>query len=236
MPEEDGTLRYGQTYMDNVEIYNCSQIDTSKAALRWESNAAGNSSITNSVVHGSLSWFVNMLASANVVLKNNVMFGARAIGINIQSSKNVTIDGNILGNVQARPTLSTADMAVDKEAGMTICSYNEPDSCTDISVINNIVGGVQYAGFLMFGHDCGQSATQQVFRNNVAHSVAGVISGHGALVNGAGSNLATHSTCFEASYFAAYKCTLTGIGAYFTTKKIIFSHMTMIDNRLGMTS
>jgi hypothetical protein len=35
MMEEDFTMRYGETNLDNIEIYNCSQIDTQKAALRW---------------------------------------------------------------------------------------------------------------------------------------------------------------------------------------------------------
>jgi len=33
--EPDGTFRYGHTTLDNVEIFNCSQIDTYKAALRF---------------------------------------------------------------------------------------------------------------------------------------------------------------------------------------------------------
>ena len=34
--EFDGTTRFGHTVLDNVEIFNCSQIDTFKAALRFE--------------------------------------------------------------------------------------------------------------------------------------------------------------------------------------------------------
>ena len=33
-----GATRLGEVYMDNVEIYNMSQIDTFKAAIRWENN------------------------------------------------------------------------------------------------------------------------------------------------------------------------------------------------------
>jgi hypothetical protein len=57
---DDVIFRYGQTYLDNVEIFNCSQIDTEKAALRWENNVMGHSSVTNSVIHHGLSWAVNI--------------------------------------------------------------------------------------------------------------------------------------------------------------------------------
>jgi hypothetical protein len=63
MIETDGSLRYGRTMMDNVEIFNCSQIDTEKAALRWENNAFGYSSVTNSTIHHGLSWGINVKAS-----------------------------------------------------------------------------------------------------------------------------------------------------------------------------
>lgn len=48
----EGTIeRFGTTIMKNVEIFNCSQIDTFKAALRFESAATLHSSITDSSIH-----------------------------------------------------------------------------------------------------------------------------------------------------------------------------------------
>lgn len=148
-------MRYGKTYMDNVEIYNCSQKDTFRAALRWDANGLGHSSVTNSVVHSGLAWAVNIVSSANVKLQNNVFFGFKALGIVVQTATNITIDGNIVANITDR-VLETMDMALDKEAGMAICSYNEPDSCSSISVTNNIVAGTVYTGYAMFGHNCGE--------------------------------------------------------------------------------
>jgi hypothetical protein len=34
--EENDVMRQGMTYLDSVEIYNCSQFDTFKSALRFE--------------------------------------------------------------------------------------------------------------------------------------------------------------------------------------------------------
>jgi hypothetical protein len=81
MLEDDGTLRYGQTYLDNVEIFNCSQIDTEKAALRWENNALGHSSVTNSTIHHGLSWAINVKASQNIIMNNNIVWGFRPLGV-----------------------------------------------------------------------------------------------------------------------------------------------------------
>lgn len=54
--EGEVVKRYGSTIMDSVEIYNCSQLDTHKAALRFESNTELPSSITNSAIHNGYAW------------------------------------------------------------------------------------------------------------------------------------------------------------------------------------
>lgn len=42
--------------MDNVEVYNCSQRNTFKAAIRFENQGLLWQSVTNSVIHGSIGW------------------------------------------------------------------------------------------------------------------------------------------------------------------------------------
>ena len=104
MMEDTGILRYGQTYMDNVELYNMSQIDTFKAALRWENNIAGHSSITNCAIHSGFGWGVNVKVSANVLLQHNVIWAHRPIGLAVDTSRNVTVDGNMAGHIVPRTT------------------------------------------------------------------------------------------------------------------------------------
>jgi len=88
------------TYMDNVEIYNCSQRDTFKAALRWQAATQGHSSITNSAVHGGIGWGVQIISSANVIMNSNAIIGFRPIGVNIQSvSGAITFTNNIVGDI-----------------------------------------------------------------------------------------------------------------------------------------
>ena len=99
--------------MDHVELYNCSQLDTQKAALRWESAIGSYSSVTNSSIHNGLSWGVYATASANIHFENNQIFGFKAIGANFKSIRNVTFDSNTIVSVSKRPSFVGTDGALD---------------------------------------------------------------------------------------------------------------------------
>jgi hypothetical protein len=81
--EPDLTMRYGQLILDNVEIYNCSQIDTYKSAIRFESAETELSSVTNCSLHNGYSWAINVKKSANVYIADNVIYNFRPIGVAI---------------------------------------------------------------------------------------------------------------------------------------------------------
>ena len=66
--EFSGKVRYGHTIMDNVEIFNCSQIDTFKAALRFEGASQMWSSITNSAIHNGYAWGLNVKTSSHILI------------------------------------------------------------------------------------------------------------------------------------------------------------------------
>ena len=44
--------------MDSVEIYDCSQNNTLRAAVRFDGNSGSYSSITNSSIHDGAAWGV----------------------------------------------------------------------------------------------------------------------------------------------------------------------------------
>jgi hypothetical protein len=77
------TDRFGSTIMRNVEIKNCSQIDTFKTALRWESAATLYSEVSNCSIHNGYSWGINVMGSSNINITNNVIFNFRPIGVGI---------------------------------------------------------------------------------------------------------------------------------------------------------
>ena len=98
--ELDMTERNGRTFMDYVEIYNCSQRDTEKTALRFEGAMGGHSVVSNSAIHTGLGWGVGVFMSANVELKDNFIYKFKPIGVSImRSSRNITLDGNIAGGI-----------------------------------------------------------------------------------------------------------------------------------------
>jgi len=100
--DSDLSIRTGVTIMDNVEIYNCSQRDTYKAALRWENAQMGYSSITNCSIHGGLGWGLRAHSSQNLVIDNNVAFGFSTVGMSLSTVSNVTFSNNVVGNIMRR--------------------------------------------------------------------------------------------------------------------------------------
>ena len=100
--EADLSFRYGSTILDHVEIKNCSQIDTTKAALRFSGATGSYSSVSNSAIHNGHGWGINVENSANVNLHNNIIYKFKPVGVAIQTSRNITYDSNILSHVYER--------------------------------------------------------------------------------------------------------------------------------------
>jgi len=73
------------------------------------------------------------------------------------------------------------------------------------------------------------------FKDNIAHSVMGIKSGHGGYINKNPSD-PTQNNCYEVSDFKAYKTYYMPFFAYGSTKKIVISRMTFIDSRNGYTA
>lgn len=126
--EYDDTVRSGQTIMDSIELDNMGQVDTRRAAIRFENAAEHSHSVSNCAVHNSLTWAVNVVRSAKVRLENNVFFELRAVGIGVDSSKDVVVHNNFVGHVRPRkfdPTQMKGGKAVlDRVGGILIGSLS----------------------------------------------------------------------------------------------------------------
>ena len=94
-----------------------------------------------------------------------------------------------------------------------------------------MISGVSYAGFITAGHECGESTKQEIFKDNIAHS----INGWGAVYFASQQSLTQRSLCVEGSYFSAYKCSQGGVIIYNATLGAYFSNMILIDNHIGGT-
>lgn len=143
--------------------------------------------------------------------------------------QNIKFTKNFVSGITSRDLFKNNKVSADIEAGVSICAYRGSGKCTNIEVTDNVVAGAKFAGFVAYGHGCGVTNSNS-FRNNVAHS----IDGNGAIVS-PDPTVSDHRTCFEASYFAAYKCTEQGIFSYASSAKATFHHMTMMDNVRGFS-
>jgi hypothetical protein len=90
--EIDGTVRNGQLIMDSVELYNCSQGNTFKSAIRFEGVNTEAHSITNSAIWGNLGWGWSAMYSSHIFMQNNAIIGGYQMGLAVVGSHNVTID------------------------------------------------------------------------------------------------------------------------------------------------
>jgi threonine/homoserine efflux transporter RhtA len=100
------------------------------------------------------------------------------MGLAVITATNVTIDGNVLAGIVERTTLDVdGTKLVDYGGGYSICALKQSGPCESIRVTNNIAAGVVYAGFITTGNDCGDTSGRQ--SGNVAHSVKGLLAGHG---------------------------------------------------------
>jgi len=80
---------------------------------------------------------------------------------------------NIFVGDSGKRDVGASNMA-DREACISICAYpDKPDACSDISLTNSVVAGCRFAGVIAMGHECGESETQKIVKNVVAHSVSG---------------------------------------------------------------
>jgi hypothetical protein len=154
--EYDTTLgelkfRYGQLFMDNVEMYNCSQIDTYKTPIRFENAATLHSAVTNCTFHNGHGIGASIRGSANILLKDNIWFNFVAIGVTINMSNNITLDNSIVVHTNERTTTEGGAMGVDKACGICICTLFAYESCKDIKITNNIAAGLLYSGFTVMG-------------------------------------------------------------------------------------
>ncbi len=210
--EDDGVYRGGSTLLDNVEVYNCSQYDTYKAALRFEGALSQWSNISNSVVHHGLGWGVHLTLAANINIENTVIFSFVNFGTNINTCDNITFDSNAIINIYQRNF--TAANLNDPRAGLAICGWLTNDVCSDITVTNNIIAGTTFYGVAARGHDCGDTSDTS-FKNNVIHSVSGTGVTFFPIPNDSG-----HATCYEGSYTTVYKVSEGGVFCYYTTLKV----------------
>lgn len=110
----DGELvwRIGRTKLDSVEIFNCSQFDTTNAALRFESHNMGSSSVKNTAIHNGYSHAIYASSVKNIELIDNTIYNHVNFGILLKKAENVTIEKNLIMQIRER-IISERSVAFD---------------------------------------------------------------------------------------------------------------------------
>lgn len=105
-------------------MFQCSQIDTAKAAIRFQNSKVLPSIVKNCAIHSGYGWGAHILRADNVVLDNNVFFKFRPIGISVDFANNVKIKNNFVGWISERDTFKIKHV-LDKRGGVIICAQEK---------------------------------------------------------------------------------------------------------------
>lgn len=193
--DDDGIELSGYLYLDGVQFYNMSQMDTEKAAVRIEYKVFEEnwSTIKNCAFEHGNGWGLVVRDSQQLIIENNIVWSFACLGIRIIQSDYITIDGNFVGMIRERDFV--AGMLLDTRAAYLIGGGTGEGQVNAVTVTNNIAAGAVYAGFIVAGYACADGSGA-MGENNRAHS----IDGEGWIAFSERSN-AAEQACFQASNF-----------------------------------
>lgn len=87
--------------MHNVEIYNCSQVDTQNAAIRFDGASLRDvpSEIVGCSIHSGLGWGIFVHESKEIHFEDNLIYNFRPVGVVFESSRNITFKHNVVAHI-----------------------------------------------------------------------------------------------------------------------------------------
>ena len=101
--EVDLSTRKTRTFMDHVEMAQCSQQDTHKANIRFEEvSLYEEHKVTNCAFHSGVGRGLQITKAHNITIDGNVFFNPKQFGINVEQSTKLKIDNNVIVGVTRR--------------------------------------------------------------------------------------------------------------------------------------
>ncbi|TNV88229.1 hypothetical protein FGO68_gene13028 [Halteria grandinella] len=221
-----------QTLLSNVEFHNCSYNVSGVGALRFNFASLGNHLVQNSSFHDGTYYALKSDFSGNITFRHNTIFRQTTRAITLENTNNITIDDNWIIFVANRAVSKNIRDAKEAIAGIWQCGDSQ--KCTEVKMRRNRVSGVTQDGgdcgaYFVMGHECGVAATQQLFRDNVAHSTPGY--GVRMFKNASSS---TQGNCVEMSYFGVWKTGEAGISQVEEATTISIANSVIIENKVGI--
>ena len=74
--EANNVFRYGETVLEYVEVRNCSQRNTERAAIRFEDANGAYGRVVGTSIHGSLGFGLSIHKASNVEIRDIQIAGA----------------------------------------------------------------------------------------------------------------------------------------------------------------
>ena len=226
--DESGNSRnqlvQGNIKFDGVEIKDCGQRDTKKAAIdmNFVKDTAGSNFIKNSSFHSGQGWALNLYATKGFDFINNVVYNPRKYAVFIQDSQDVNIINNLLVGIKKRENYDN-DEYWDLYIGIY---YNDTTSLKDRNVYmkHNSVSSMHWFGYAVPGYGCNEDdsdPSQMHFFNNTAHS------------NKAGwfPTKIDNQECNRFANFKGYKNSEQGFAQRVDIRRVEAKNMILADNR-----
>ena len=227
--EKDAQPLQGNLKLEGIEIQNCGQRDTRKAAvdLNWVKKIRGTHSVNKCSFNNGQGWALNMEKAEGLSFTNNVIYNARRFGIYLgKNIKGVQINDNLIVGIKERPNYDNVEY-FDTLVGIYHDDpegnwHNPENPDDDIVMKRNSVSGCPWFGYALPGVDCTERAKDQLnFVDNVAHS------------NRAGwiPLRITGQSCALFSHFHAYKNWEQGVVHRADAQHVEVNNMILTDNR-----
>ena len=230
--EKNAELLQGNLVLEGVEIQNCGQRDTRKAAvdLNWVKKVKGSHTINKCSFNNGQGWAINLEKAQAVTISNNVIYDARRYGIYLgKEIKAVTVERNLIVGIKERPNYDNVEyfdtlIGIFHDDDETHWDQFE-DASDQIVMRYNSVSSCPWFGYAVPGVNCNDKAKESLnFVDNVAHSNRG----------GWIPTKLKNQECALFSHFYSYRNWEQGFVQRADIQDIVVEHFILADNRNGL--
>ena len=224
-PKSNDTADIGMIQLDGVEIKDCGQRGTSKAAIdiKFVKSASYPHSIKNSTINNGLGWGVDLDGSGYLDLTNNVIYNVRKTGIYMKNVDQVLIEKNLIIGINKQPDYNNAEY-FDIMIGI---HYDSTKALSEaaVTVRHNNVSSSEWFALALPGYACDDNpaalGSTRNFYNNTAHSSRA----------GWFPTIFENQECNVYAHFIGYKNDEEGFAQRGDVYQVYAKHMILADNR-----
>ena len=150
--------REGFCNLSHVAIRNCGQLESTKAALRYEKGVGTgtptvSSDIQDVVITDSDTYGIYVNGYTDINFSNNFVFNSAPHNYYVTASQNISLIGNL--GIKAEPR-EGQDRLTEKASNFFICAETG-HTCSNVRIQNNYAGGAEFVNFMVPANECSGS-------------------------------------------------------------------------------